>query len=409
MARHRRLLATGIRRAFTRLAQQAPLVVVLGRHAVGRRAEPRARQSSLMRRVDALPILTCWSRGPTSTWRRSSRASCTIELGGLEPRQPAAPRAGAPGRDATASPRCARISCRARPAIPFFLLEMVDALLERGSSSSREGPDGQEGLRRVEGGRATRAVAALDARAADRRSSERAAARRAPHHRLARGRRRSARRLRAGRAGGARGGGGRGAALRARPVRRARRRRRPAPPAHARRRLPRARRQRARSNAPLARRAPRGDPARERARRRDRRAPFRARRRPREGGQASTSRRPTPRWASYQMPLATRYFNRALTVLPESNIGAARARAGARGHLPHPGPLERAARPPDRAAALRAPQAGTRVWGATALLRTARFDLDTGQLAHGLTLAQKGELAARQRRFGRARRSRRKR
>lgn len=98
--------------------------------------------------------------------------------------------------------------------------------------------------------------------------------------------------------------------------------------------------------------------------------------------------------ASYQMQLSTKYFRRALSVLEEGDLRRLEAREA----------LEAVSRIQGRwrdrrrhLQALRrlAKTSNSPRWVATALIRTARFDLDDGRLARGLSAAQKGEQIAR--------------
>jgi eukaryotic-like serine/threonine-protein kinase len=391
VARHRRLLATGIRRAFTRLAQQAPLVVVLdGIHWAD--VQSLELVSGLTRRVDQLPILTVLVTRPDEHVSQVIEGIVTIELGGLNQDNQLRLVQEHLGVTLGVAEVCADLVPRAA-GNPFFLLEMVDALLERGSVEFTESPDGQARLRRVEGAGPTAqslpstleqliadrlnelppeehriiawlavaggplAVSELDALVGP--EAEEAVARLCARglcdarvdavdlrHPLTRdvaylglddSERQQMHCTLGERIAGAPIATGLGAAIVARHFARG------------------------------------GD--------REKAGTFYL-----EAANAA--------WASYQLPLATRYFNRALTVLPESNVERLNALQAMeaicriqgrwnerRAHLTE---LRRFAR-----------QNKHPTWGATALIRSARFDLDTGRLARGLTLAQKGEQAAR--------------
>ncbi|HWO14964.1 MAG TPA: protein kinase [Polyangiaceae bacterium] len=392
VARHRRLLATGIRRAFTRLAQQAPLVVVLdGIHWADTQSLELV--SGLTRRVDPLPILTVLVTRPDEHVAQVIEGIVTIELGGLSHENQLRLVQEHLGVTLGVAEVCADLVPRAA-GNPFFLLEMVDALLERGAVEFSEGPDGQVRLRRVEGvGTAAQSLpSTLEQLIADRLNelppeehriiawlavaggplavseldalvgpeAEEAVARLCARglcdarvdavdlrHPLTRdvaylglddGERQQMHCSLGERIAAAPVASGLGAAIVARHFARG------------------------------------GD--------REKAGKFYL-----EAANAA--------WQSYQLPLATRYFNRALAVLPESNVDRLHALQAMeaicriqgrwnerRAHL---GELRRFAR-----------QNRHPVWGATALIRSARFDLDTGRLARGLTLAQKGEQAARQ-------------
>ncbi len=99
--------------------------------------------------------------------------------------------------------------------------------------------------------------------------------------------------------------------------------------------------------------------------------------------------------ASYQMKLSTRYYRRALSVLPEDDL----RRLGAHEALENICRVQ--GKWTDRRRHLRAlrrlaKKSNNPYWAATALVRTAQHDLDDGQLARGLSSAQKAEQVARQ-------------
>src|SRR5690606_18440888 len=98
---------------------------------------------------------------------------------------------------------------------------------------------------------------------------------------------------------------------------------------------------------------------------------------------------------SYQMQLATRYYRRAIALLDEGDLRRLEAHEA----------LETICRIQGRwrerrkhLVALRqlAKQSGKPRWASMALLRTARFELDEGHLARGLTSAQRAEQVAQQ-------------
>ncbi|MEZ4233529.1 MAG: protein kinase [Polyangiaceae bacterium] len=97
--------------------------------------------------------------------------------------------------------------------------------------------------------------------------------------------------------------------------------------------------------------------------------------------------------ASYQMQLSTRYFRRALAVLPEGDLRRLSAREALEAICRVQGRWKERRR---HLAALRtlAKKSNNPQWVATALVRTARFDLDDGRLARGLSAAQKAEQVA---------------
>ena len=391
VARHRRLLATGIRRAFTRLAQQAPLVVVLdGIHWAD--VQSLELVSSLMRRVDALPILTVLVTRPDEHVAAVIEGVVTIELGGLSHDNQLRLVQEHLGVTEGVAEVCADLVPRAA-GNPFFLLEMVDALLERGTVEFKEGREGQAGLVRVSGGGATAQSlpSTLEQLIADRLNE-------LPpeEHRIIAWLSVAGGPLAVSELDALVGPEAEEAVARlcARGLCDAR-----ADAVDLRHPLTRdvaylglddVERQQMHcrlgeriSEAPVASGLGAAIVARHFARGGDR---------VKAGSfylQAANAA-----WASYQLPLATRYFNRALAVLPESNTERPSALVA----------LEAICRIQGRWSERRAYLTELRrfardnqhpLWGATALIRSARFDLDTGRLARGLTLAQKGELAAR--------------
>jgi serine/threonine protein kinase/tetratricopeptide (TPR) repeat protein len=391
VARHRRLLATGIRRAFTRLAQQAPLVVLLdGIHWADMQSLELV--STLMRRVDALPILTVLVTRPDEHVSSVIEGIVTIELGGLSHDNQLRLVQEHLGVTEGVAEVCADLVPRAA-GNPFFLLEMVDALLERGTVEFKEGADGQAGLHRVEGAGVTAQAlpSTLEQLIADRLNE-------LPpeEHRIIAWLAVAGGPLAISELDALVGPEAEEAVARlcARGLCDARvdavDLRHPLTRDVAYLGLEDGDRQQMHcslgeriAEAPIANGLGAAIVARHFARGGDR-----------EKAGTFYLEAANAAWASYQLPLATRYFNRALTVLPESNmerLGALQAMETIcriqgrwnerRAHLTE---LRRFARQTQHA-----------TWGATALIRSARFDLDTGRLARGLTLAQKGEQAAR--------------
>ncbi len=391
VARHRRLLATGIRRAFTRLAQQAPLVVVLdGIHWAD--VQSLELVSSLMRRVDTLPILNVLVTRPDEHVAAIIEGVVTIELGGLSHDNQLRLVQEHLGVTEGVAEVCSDLVPRAA-GNPFFLLEMVDALLERGAVEFKEGPDGQAGLVRVAGAGPTAQSlpSTLEQLIADRLNE-------LPpeEHRIIAWLSVAGGPLAVSELDALVGPEAEEAVARlcARGLCDAR-----ADAVDLRHPLTRdvaylglddLERQQMHcrlgeriAEAPVANGLGAAIVARHFARGGDR-----------ERAGSFYLQAANAAWLSYQLPLATRYFNRALAVLPESNSERPSALVALeaicriqgrwserRAHLTE---LRRFAR-----------QSQHPLWGATALIRSARFDLDTGRLARGLTLAQKGELAAR--------------
>jgi tetratricopeptide (TPR) repeat protein len=391
VARHRRLLATGIRRAFTRLAQQAPLVVVLdGIHWADMQSLELV--SSLMRRVEALPILNVLVTRPDEHVAQVIEGVVNIELGGLSHDNQLRLVQEHLGVTEGVAEVCADLVPRAA-GNPFFLLEMVDALLERGSVEFKESPDGQAGLARVAGAGSTAQSlpSTLEQLIADRLNE-------LPpeEHRIIAWLSVAGGPLAVSELDALVGPEAEEAVARlcARGLCDAR-----ADAVDLRHPLTRdvaylglddAERQQMHcrlgeriAEAPVANGLGAAIVARHFARGGDR-----------EKAGSFYLQAANAAWMSYQLPLATRYFNRALAVLPESNLERPSALVA----------LEAICRIQGRWSERRANLTELRrfarqsqhpLWGATALIRSARFDLDTGRLARGLTLAQKGETAAR--------------
>ncbi len=391
VARHRRLLATGIRRAFTRLAQQAPRVVVLdGIHWAD--VQSLELVSSLMRRVDALPILNILVTRPDEHVAQVIEGVVTIELGGLSHDNQLRLVQEHLGVTEGVAEVCADLVPRAA-GNPFFLLEMVDALLERGTVEFKEGPDGQAGLARVAGAGSTAQSlpSTLEQLIADRLNE-------LPpeEHRIIAWLSVAGGPLAVSELDALVGPEAEEAVARlcARGLCDAR-----ADAVDLRHPLTRdvaylglddAERQQMHcrlgeriAEAPVANGLGAAIVARHFARGGDR-----------EKAGSFYLQAANAAWMSYQLPLATRYYNRALAVLPESHPERPSALVALEGicriqgrwseRRAHLTELRRYAR-----------QSQHPLWGATALIRSSRFDLDTGRLARGLTLAQKGELAAR--------------
>ena len=390
---NRRLLASGIRRFFARAAVEAPLVVMIdGLQWCDRPSLELV--SSLVRRGDPLPILSLLVTRPDDAVTSSIEGIVRVELRGLSAENQVRLIQAHVGATRGVAQVCADLIPRAA-GNPFFLLEMVDALLERGSLELRDsGPDGQPELVRVErpGEAAEPLPSTLEQLIADRLNelppeenavllwlaiaggplsssdlrqltgsdSDESVARLCARglcddkgdsvdvrHPLARDvsylsieradRERMHRRL--------------GEHLAATRV------------------------ARGLNAAIIARHLARGGARREAAR---------------LYAEAANSAR-----ASYQLQLATRYYRRVLALLPDGDPG----RLAAYDALEALSRIQGKWR--DRRVYLTALRQLARYsqaprWVATALIRSARFDLDAGRLARGLTLAQKGELVARQ-------------
>lgn len=142
VANNRRLLTVGVRRLFARAAVEAPLVIVIDSLQWCDRASLEL-ISSLVRRADPLPVLTLLVTRPEDRVLPLLEGIVRLELRGLgSESQIRLVQTHLGARDGVETV-CADLLPRAA-GNPFFLLEMVDALLERGDLEIRERGEGQE-------------------------------------------------------------------------------------------------------------------------------------------------------------------------------------------------------------------------------------------------------------------------
>lgn len=147
-AHSRRLTASGMRRFFACTALAAPLVVVV--EGIQWSDRPSLELvSELLRRPDPLPILTILVTRPDERVLPYIDGLVRIELAGLRPENQLRLLQARLGVTEGVAQVCADILPRAG-GNPFFLLELVDALLERGALEIRETADGKQELVRVE-------------------------------------------------------------------------------------------------------------------------------------------------------------------------------------------------------------------------------------------------------------------
>jgi len=147
-ARNRRLIASGMRRFFAQTALQAPLVIIV--EGVQWTDRPSLEIcAELLRRPDPLPILTVLITRPDDRLLPYIEGMVRIELKGLSSEHQIRLLQARFGASEGVAQVCADILPRAG-GNPFFLLEMVDALLERGALEIHERPDGKQELVRVE-------------------------------------------------------------------------------------------------------------------------------------------------------------------------------------------------------------------------------------------------------------------
>jgi eukaryotic-like serine/threonine-protein kinase len=144
----RKLIFTGVRYLLATLASRQPVVVVLEGLQWGDRAGLEL-LTRLLKRRDRLPILAIFVTRPDERLAAVISEIVPIELKGLradEQMRLVQSRLAVQGR---VSEVLADLVSKVA-GNPFFLLEMVDALLERGTLEIRETRDGQHGLFRVE-------------------------------------------------------------------------------------------------------------------------------------------------------------------------------------------------------------------------------------------------------------------
>ncbi len=146
-ALNRRLLSSGLRHFFSRAAQQSPLVVsVDGLHWID--IPSLELLVSLVRRADALPILVLLITRPDDRVLPYVEGIVRIELTALSSENQVRLVEAHIGASSGVEEACADLIPRAA-GNPFFLIEMVDALLERGKLDLKEDETGQVKLVRV--------------------------------------------------------------------------------------------------------------------------------------------------------------------------------------------------------------------------------------------------------------------
>jgi tetratricopeptide (TPR) repeat protein len=144
----RKLIFTGVRYLLATLASRQPVVVVIEGLQWGDRAGLEL-LTRLLKRRDRLPILAIFVTRPEDRIASVISEIVPIELKGLSPdgqmRLVQSRLAVQGGVSEVLADLVSKVAGN-----PFFLLEMVDALLERGTLEIRETRDGQHALFRVE-------------------------------------------------------------------------------------------------------------------------------------------------------------------------------------------------------------------------------------------------------------------
>ena len=148
LAHNRRLLISGLRRFFAKTAIEAPLVVMVEGLQWGDRPSLEL-ATEVMRRGDPLPIMAILVTRPDERVMSYLEGLVRIELAGLSAENQIRLLQARLGVGEGVAQVCADILPRAG-GNPFFLLEMVDALLERGVLEIRERDTNRAELVRVE-------------------------------------------------------------------------------------------------------------------------------------------------------------------------------------------------------------------------------------------------------------------
>jgi eukaryotic-like serine/threonine-protein kinase len=148
LAQNQRLIGIGIRRFFVSAAMESPLVIVVeGLQWCDRPSMELV--ANLIARTDALPILVALVTRPDERIAPYIAGMVRIELNGLSADNQLRLVQARLGVSGGVAQVCADLLPRAA-GNPYFLLEMVDALLERGTLEIREQGEGAQQLVRVE-------------------------------------------------------------------------------------------------------------------------------------------------------------------------------------------------------------------------------------------------------------------
>ncbi len=147
-AHNRVLVFSGLRHLFARAAAEGPLVVVLdGLQWCDQQSLDLV--AELVHGHEAMPMLAILVTRPDERSARSIEGLVRLDLGGLSSDNQARLLQARLGVGPGVEKVCADVLPRAA-GNPFFLLEMVDALLERGVLEIRESEDGRQTLERVD-------------------------------------------------------------------------------------------------------------------------------------------------------------------------------------------------------------------------------------------------------------------
>jgi serine/threonine protein kinase/tetratricopeptide (TPR) repeat protein len=148
VVRSRQMIAAGLRLLFARAAEQGPLVVVLDGMQWSDRPSLELITEFLQKR-EQLPVLAMITTRPDERLAPFLEGLVRVELKGLSSENQIRLLQARLGVSEGVAQACADLLPRAA-GNPFFLLEMVDALLERGLFEIRERTDGKQELVQVE-------------------------------------------------------------------------------------------------------------------------------------------------------------------------------------------------------------------------------------------------------------------
>jgi predicted ATPase len=150
VVRSRQLVAQGLSQFFARATIEAPLVVVMdGLQWADRQSLELI--CEFVRRAELLPVLVLLSTRPDDKVLSYIEGLVRVEIKGLAPEQQIRLLQARLGVSDGVAQVCAELVPRAA-GNPFFLLEMVDALLERGLLEIREVEPGRQQLVQVDRG-----------------------------------------------------------------------------------------------------------------------------------------------------------------------------------------------------------------------------------------------------------------
>ena len=148
VAHYKKLISSGIRRFFARAALDSPLVVMIEGLQWSDRPSLEL-VAELLKRADPIPLLVVLVTRPDEATAAYIDGLVRIELIGLSAENQIRLLQARLGAREGVEQVCSDLLPRAA-GNPFFLIEMVDALLERGTLELRERPDDSQELVRVE-------------------------------------------------------------------------------------------------------------------------------------------------------------------------------------------------------------------------------------------------------------------